>query len=112
MLTRKQKIARLLESTSGGEREAAAAALDRLTVDPPSPGSPEWIAAMIEHKKIVSECAARIADPELSAEDVVTIRRWARFTGRPWEDGAEDLHRIHRQLMREERELCLLPSPT
>ena len=112
MLTRRQKIARLLDSPSEGERAAAREALDRLTVTPPAPGSPEWTAAMIEHKRIVSECAVRIDDPGLSKADVTTIRRWARFMGRPWEDGAEDLHRIHRQLMKQDQEQCMLPSPT
>ena len=90
MQTRRQKIAGLLESSSEGERAAAQAALDRLTVTPPVPGSPEWVAAMIEHKRIVSECAVRIDDPGLSKADVTTIRRWTRFVGRPWEDGAEE----------------------
>ena len=113
MLTQRQKIARLLDSPIEGERAAAQEALDRLTVTPPSPGSPEWIKAMIEHKRIISECAVRIDDPGLSTADVTTIRRWTRFVGRPWEDGAEELHRIHRQLMRQEQERCLaLPSPT
>lgn len=113
MLTRRQKIARLLDSSSDGERAAAQAALDRLTVaPPPPPGSPEWAAAMIEHKRMVEECAVRISDPGLSAPDVAAIRRWGRYLGRPWEDGAEDLRRIHRQLMKTENEQCpLLPSP-
>ena len=112
MDTRRQKIARLLDSPSEGERAAAQEALERLTVAPPVAGSPEWCAAMIEHKRIVSECAVRISDPGLSAADVTTIRRWARFMGKPWEDGAEDLHRIHRQLTKKDQEQCLLPSPT
>jgi hypothetical protein len=112
MLTQRQKIARLLDSPHEGEREAAQAALDRLIVTPPAAGSPEWCAAMIEHKRIVSECAVRIDDPGLSKADVTTIRRWARFMGKPWEDGAEDLHRIHRQLTKKDQEQCLLPSPT
>lgn len=112
MLTRKQKIARLLDSSSDGERAAAQAALDRLTVDPPAPGSPEWCKAMIEHKRMVSECAARISDPDLSTADVTTIRRWTRFVGKPWEDGAEELRRIHRQLMSKTGTECrALPSP-
>ena len=67
---------------------------------------------MVAHKRIVSECALHIGDPSLSKEDVLTGRRWARFIGKPWEDGAEDLHRIHRQLTTQEQEQCLLPSPT
>ena len=112
MDTRRQKIARLLDSTSEGERAAAQQALERLTVAVPAAGTPEWCAAMIEHKKIVLDCAVRIDDPDLSKADVTTIRRWARFMGKPWEDGAEDLHRIHRQLMKKDQEQCLLPSPT
>jgi len=112
MLSRKQKIARLLDSSSEGERAAAQAALARLTVTPPAAGSPEWCAAMIEHKRIVSECAVRIDDPGLSAADVATIRRWTRFMGKPWEDGAEDLMRIHRQLTRQDQGQCLLLSQT
>lgn len=112
MQTRRQKIAGLLNSSNEGERAAAQAALDRLTVTPPAPGSPEWCEAMIEHKRIVSECAIRISDPGLSPAEITTIRRWARFIGRPWEDGAEELHRIHRQLMKQDQEQCLLPSPT
>lgn len=112
MLTRKQKIARLLDSASGGERAAAQAALERLSVAPPVAGSPEWCAAMIDHKRIVTECALHVDDPSLSKEDVATIRRWSRFMGKPWEDGAEDLLRIHRQLTREKQEQCLLASLT
>lgn len=112
MLTQRQKIARLLDSPIEGEREAAQAALDRLTVTPPAPGSIEWNAAMIEHKRIVSECAIRIDDSGLSPAEITTIRRWSRFIGRPWEDGAEELRRIHRQLTKEDQEQCLLPSPT
>ncbi len=112
MLTRRQKIARLLDSPNEGERLAAQAALERSVVTPPAPGSEEWCAAMIEHKRIVSECATRISDPGLSAADVTTIRRWSRFVGKPWEEGAENLHRIHRQLMQKEESQCLLSSPT
>lgn len=113
MLTRQEKIARLLESSSNeGERAAAQAALERLTVAAPAPGSREWCAAMIDHKRIVSECAVRISDPGLSSADITTIRRWSRFVGRPWEPGADELRRIHRQLTKQEQELCLLPSPT
>lgn len=112
MLTRRQKIAQLLDSSNEGERAAAQAALERTTVEPPAPGSPEWTAAMIEHKRIVSECAVRIDRPGLSAAEIATIRRWARFVGRPWEDGADDLRRIHSRLTTEDQEQCLLPSPT
>lgn len=113
MLTRRQKIERLREGASSeGERAAAQAALDRLFIAPPAPGSPEWNKAMIEHQRIVSECAIRINDTALSASEVATVRRWARFMGRPWEDGAEELRRIHRQLTKEDQEQCLLPSPT
>lgn len=112
MQTLRQKIERLRDSPIEGERAAAQAALDRLTVTPPPAGSPEWREAMIEHGRIVSDCAVRVGDPGLTPAEVTTIRRWARFMGRPWEDGAEELRRIHRQLMREEQEQCLLPSPT
>jgi hypothetical protein len=112
MLTRKQKIAKLLNSPNEGERRAAQAALERLDVPPPVAGSPEWRAAMIEHKNIVTECAVRIDTPGLSADEIATIRRWARFVGYPWEDGAEELRRIYNRLMTEEIEQCLLPSPT
>lgn len=112
MQTRRQKIAGLLDSPNEGERAAAQAALERLEVIPPAPGSREWCEAMIEHKRIVEQCAARITDPGLSTADITTIRRWTRFVGRPWEDGAEDLRRIHRQLMKQESEQCLLASPT
>lgn len=112
MLTRRQKIAKLLDSANEGERAAAQAALERTEVAPPVPGSPEWCAAMIEHKNVVSECAVRIDTPGLTAAETATIRRWARFVGRPWEDGAEELRRIHQQLTREDQEQCLLPSMT
>jgi hypothetical protein len=112
MLTRKEKIAKLLDSPNEGERAAAQAALERTYIAPPVPGSPEWRAAMIEHKNIVSECAVRIGTPGLSADEIATIRRWARFIGKPWEDGAEELRRIYRRLMTEEVEQCLLASPT
>ena len=112
MLTQKQKIARMIDSPIEGEREAAQAALDRLVVTPPAPGSPEWSAAMIEHQRMVSECAIRINEPGLSPAEITTIRRWTRFIGRPWEDGAEELRRIHRQLMTQDQEQCLLPSLT
>jgi hypothetical protein len=108
MLTRRQKIAKLLDSSSEGERVAAQAALDRLTVTPPPPGSPEWCRAMTDHKRMVEECAVRISGPGLSTADIATIRRWTRFVGRPWEDGAEELRRIHRQLTKQENEQCLL----
>ncbi|MBR1173698.1 hypothetical protein JQ617_07000 [Bradyrhizobium sp. KB893862 SZCCT0404] len=112
MLTQRQKIAKLLDSPFEGERAAAQAALERTEAAPPPPGSPEWCAAMIEHKDMVTECAVRIDTPGLTADEVATIRRWARFVGKPWEDGAEELRRIHRQLMTEEQEQCLLPSMT
>jgi hypothetical protein len=112
MLTRRQKIAQLLDSPNEGERAAAQAALERTEAPPPAPGSPEWREAMIEHGRMVSECAVRIDDPGLTPAEVATIRRWARFIGRPWEDGAEELRRIHRQLTREDQEQCLLASPT
>lgn len=112
MLTRRQKIAKLLESPNEGERLAAQAALERTEAAPPAPGSPEWCAAMIEHKNIVSECAVRIDTPGLTADEVATIRRWARFIGKPWEDGAEELRRIHQRLNREDQEQCLLTSMT
>lgn len=109
MLSRRQKIERLLESSSEGERAAARAALERTTMEPPAPGSPAWSAAMIKHRKMVEECATRIGDPCLSVPEVATIRRWARFTGRPWENGAEELRRIHQMLTRKDQEQCLLP---
>jgi hypothetical protein len=112
MQTRRQKIAGLLNSSSEGERAAAQAALDRLEVTPPPPGSPEWCAAMIDHKRMVSECAVRIDDPRLSTADVSTIRRWTRFVGKPWEDGAEELRRIHQLLTKEEERCLALSSPT
>jgi hypothetical protein len=112
MLTRKEKIAKLLESPNEGERKAAQAALERLDVPRPVTGSPEWCAAMIDHRNMVTECAVRIDTPGLSADEIATIRRWARFTGYPWEDGAEELRRIYRRLMTEEVEQCLLASPT
>lgn len=112
MLTRKQKIAKLLDSPNEGERAAAQAALERLDVPPPVRGSPEWRAAMIEHKNMVTECAVRIDTPGLSADEIATIRRWARFIGYPWEDGAEELRRIHQRLVTKEIEQCLLASPT
>lgn len=111
MLTRRQKIAKRLESPFEGERLAAQAALERTDIAPPPPGSPEWRTAMIAHQRMVSECAVRIGDPGLSPAEVATIRRWARFTGKPWEDGAEDLRRIHQQLTREEQDQCLLTPP-
>lgn len=112
MDTRRQKITRLLDSPNEGERAAAQEALDRLVVTPPAPGSKEWAAAMIEHKRIVSECAVRLSNPGLDAAEIATVRRWARFGGKPWEDGAEELRRIHQQLMKQEHSQCLLPSPT
>jgi len=112
MLTRKEKIAKLLESPNEGERAAAMAALERLDVPRPVTGSPEWCEAMIEHRNMVTECAVRIDTPGLSADEIATIRRWARFTGYPWEDGAEELRRIYRRLMTEDQEQCLLPSMT
>lgn len=112
MQTRRQKIAKLLDSPNEGERLAAQAALERTEITPPALGSPEWCTAMIEHKNMVSECAVRIDDPGLSPAEVATIRRWARFTGKPWEDGAEDLRRIHQQLTREDQNQCLLRPPT
>ena len=96
----------ILDSANDGERVAAQAALERLTVTPPAPGSPEWRDAMIEHKRIISECAARINDPSLNTADIATIRRWTRFVGRPWEDGAEELHRIHRLVTNKESKEC------
>lgn len=102
--------ARLLDSPIEGEREAAQAALDRLVVTPPAPGSPQWIAAMIEHQRMVSECAIRINDAGLTPAEITTIRRWTRFIGRPWEDGAEELRRIHRQLMNEEPVPIAIPD--
>jgi hypothetical protein len=107
MLTRQDKIKRLLESSNEGERAAAQAALERLTVTPPVTGSPEWREAMIDHQRMVSECSVRISDPGLTPSEVVTIRRWNRYVGRPWENGAAELRRIHRKLVPQDQEQCL-----
>lgn len=111
MLTRTDKIARLLDSPHKGEREAAREALKRVTITAPAQGSPEWCSAMIEHHRMVQECAVRISEPSLTAAEVVTIRNWSRFIGRPWEKGADELRRIHRKLTEQAQDQCLaLPN--
>jgi len=104
MLTKRDRIVRLLDSPFEGERAAAQAALERLTVTPPAAGSPEWCKAMRDHQQMVSECTVRISDPGLSPAEVLTIRRWSRYVGRPWENGAEELRRIYRKLSNQEQE--------
>lgn len=102
MASRRDKIARLLDSPIAGERAAAEAALGRLRVAKPIPGSPEWRAAMIEHQVMVQACAVRLGDPSLTPAEVNLLRRWMRYTGTPWEPGAEDLRRLHSRLVANE----------
>src|SRR5262249_11221600 len=97
MLSRKAKIRALLDSSLEGERQAAAAALERTTVAVPPPGTPEFDRQMIAWAKLVDECRAHLGDPRLTPEETATLRRWTRSIGYPWEDAADQLRAIHRK---------------
>lgn len=99
MRTKREKIKGMLASSNPGERAAAQAALERTDTVAPVPGSPDWQSAMIDHSRMVQECVAQITDPELTSDEVLTIRRFGKYLGRPWENGTEELRRIHKKLM-------------
>lgn len=97
-MMRRDKIRQLLDSPIAGERQAAAAALRRTEIVRPQPGSAEWCKAMIAHRRMVDDVSMHLGHPSLTRAEAITIRRWVRAIGNPWEDGAEELRRLHRKL--------------
>ena len=98
---RRKKIAALLDSPVAGEREAAQAALDRLSEDDlqPAYASVEWHAAVQEWCRKIQFCVSRLGSSVLSDADIVLIRNWGKGRGDPWQPGAELLLAIYRKLV-------------
>ena len=112
-LDRREKIEALLHSPVAGERAAARAALDRIEpaataiIDPgqpiPAVGSNEWHDARIEWAARIQYCVSRLGSPVLTNADVVTVRRWSRGIGCPWDAGAEKVEAVYRKLVAAEQ---------
>ncbi len=95
---RREKIEALLHSPIAGEREAAQAALDRVTEERPAYGSTEWHAAVQAWCQKLEFCIGQMGSPLLSNAEVVLIRNWGKSRGDPWAPGAEQIMAVYRKL--------------
>ncbi|MDE5460196.1 hypothetical protein [Bradyrhizobium sp. CSS354] len=98
MSDRREKIEALLNSPVAGERDAARAALERVTEEIPTYASPEWHAAIQEWCRKLQFCVSRISSPLLSDAEIVLVRNWSRNRGDPWSPGSGQIMAIYRKL--------------
>lgn len=102
---RRAKIAALLESPNEGERDAARAALARITEDAPVPtmqkpmvGSKEWEKAIQEWCAVLNFCVSHLGSPLLTNAEIVKIRNVSRGRGDPWDPLLHDIYKIYNKL--------------
>jgi hypothetical protein len=94
------KVRALLDSPVEGERQAAAAAMERLAGETPVRGSSEWNEAVRAFHAKIEFCSVHRTTPTLDAADQRTIRNFLRYGGSPFGRGTERLEAVYLKIRR------------
>jgi len=102
-MSRREKIEALLKSPNEGERAAAQAALARLGEAIPKSGTPEYFAQTLAWNKDIDWAVSRLGTPELTPQEIRTIRNIAKYRGTPWSRGSDAFKAVFAKLQELER---------